>query len=142
MIGFLRRRWAPDRRPLGARGESAAARHLRKAGYRIVSRNARRSMGEIDLIAETPERDTLVVVEVKSRVVDAGGGDERSPERAITRAKARTLASLARDLARLPASRGRGIRVDVVAVEFVEGRRDPVAVRHYPNAINADGGRV
>jgi putative endonuclease len=36
---------------LGKLGERAAARHLERAGYRIVERNYRTREGEIDLIA-------------------------------------------------------------------------------------------
>lgn len=147
MIGFLRRRWRaraarPNPEPLGPRGESAAAKHLRKQGYRIIARNVRRSIGEIDLVAESPGRDAVVVVEVKARMIEPGDDRQRLPERAITAAKARKLAGLARTLAKRPGLAGRRIRIDVVAVEFVRGRRRPVAVRHYPNAISAAGRRV
>ena len=57
---------AADRRHhLGRAGERAAAQHLERLGYRIVARNHRTRYGEIDLIAA--DRDTLVIVEVKTR---------------------------------------------------------------------------
>jgi len=49
----------------GKIGEAMAAAYLEAAGYRIVERNYRCPLGEIDLIAL--EGDTLVFVEVKSR---------------------------------------------------------------------------
>ena len=42
-----------------------AAQHLERLGYKIVARNHRTRYGEIDLIAA--DRDTLVIVEVKTR---------------------------------------------------------------------------
>ena len=53
---------------LGSRGERAAARHLRKRGYRIITRNYRCPVGEIDLIST--DGDTVVFVEVKTRSSD------------------------------------------------------------------------
>ena len=117
------------------RGELEAERFLRRAGYRLLARNVRTRVGEVDLLFESPER-AVVVVEVKARV--AGDGDRRMPERAITRAKGRKLAALARSLGRR--YRGRAMRIDVVAVDFGPGGR--AEVRHYPGAIDAGGGRA
>ena len=50
---------------LGSRGERIAARHLRAQGYRIIKRNFRCPLGEIDLIA--CDGATVVFVEVKTR---------------------------------------------------------------------------
>jgi len=50
---------------LGDRGEAYAANYLRQNGYRILTRNYRTKIGEIDLIAE--DQDTLVFIEVKTR---------------------------------------------------------------------------
>ena len=52
-----------DRRALGAAGESAAARHLERRGYRIVEANVRCRFGEIDLVAI--DAGVIVFVEVK-----------------------------------------------------------------------------
>ena len=45
----------PDRRTprqiLGARGEKAAAKHLRRHGYKILTKNFRSGKAEVDLIA-------------------------------------------------------------------------------------------
>ena len=58
---------SPDRRQtLGHRGEELAARHLERAGWRIVERNYRVREGEIDLIAV--RGPTLAFCEVKTLV--------------------------------------------------------------------------
>jgi len=49
----------------GARGEDAAIKTLKRRGYRIVERNYRNRLGEIDVVAE--EGGCLVFVEVKKR---------------------------------------------------------------------------
>lgn len=50
---------------LGVKGESQAASYLAKKSYRILNRNFRCKLGEIDIVAENDE--FLVFVEVKSR---------------------------------------------------------------------------
>lgn len=157
---LLRRLVLGSPKSLGARGEQAAARHLKNRGYRIILRNTRSSVGEVDLLAEAPDRRTVVVVEVKSRVVRGGGSgkgggkpgekaeSQRLPERAITKAKGRKLATLAQSVATKldEESKGRGpkrgVRIDVVAVDFEPGGQTTRDIRHYPNAINATGQRV
>lgn len=50
---------------LGDQGEAYAAAYLRQHGYRILTRNYRTKVGEIDLIAD--DHGTLVFIEVKTR---------------------------------------------------------------------------
>ncbi len=52
-------------RRLGIEGEELAADFLKKKGYRIVARNYKTPIGEIDIIAK--DRETLVFAEVKTR---------------------------------------------------------------------------
>src|SRR5947207_7857205 len=75
---LVRRSWDRDRddaptrpRPrdtLGDRGENVAARYLRNQGYRILTRNFRCPLGEIDIVAR--DGRTLVFCEVKTRTYD------------------------------------------------------------------------
>ncbi len=52
-------------RQVGGAAETLAADFLSRQGYRIVARNYRTRVGEIDLIAR--HRDRLVFIEVKAR---------------------------------------------------------------------------
>ncbi len=54
-----------DRLKLGRKGEAEAAKYLKRKGYRIVERNLRTPIGEIDIVAE--RGGLLVFVEVKTR---------------------------------------------------------------------------
>jgi len=54
-----------NNREKGRLGETIAADYLMKNGYRIIEKNYRTKLGEIDLIAE--KDNILVFIEVKSR---------------------------------------------------------------------------
>lgn len=60
------------RRHFGQEGEAKAEQYLRHKGYRIVARNIRSPIGELDLVAE--DGAVLVFVEVKARQTDQFGG--------------------------------------------------------------------
>ncbi len=51
----------------GEIGERLTADYLKRQGYRIVDRNYRCRFGEIDIVAEEPEKGILCFVEVKTR---------------------------------------------------------------------------
>ena len=123
------------RRSLGARGEDAAARFMRRTGCRVVARNLDLGFGELDLVCEDRTDGGLVVVEVKARTGWAGDARSGSPESSITDAKRSKLRSLTSALMREERWRGRPVRIDVVAVVFAPGRRRPVAIRHYRSAV-------
>lgn len=132
--GWLGRLWGADGRTaradvaLGARGEALAAKHLERAGYRILERNARVPMGEADLVALAPD-GVHVLVEVKTRARGKNARSDRAaPELAITSHKRRKLRTIARHLAR--ANQWTQVRVDVIAVEWPRGGGEPV-LRHY-----------
>src|SRR5687768_17359105 len=73
MLSLLQGWWksaagAPQKDTLGDRGENRAARFLRERGYKILIRNFRCPLGEIDIVAR--DGRTLVFCEVKTRVDD------------------------------------------------------------------------
>lgn len=78
-----------DRIALGAAGEAAAVRLLRRHGYTIMERNFRCPLGELDFVAQ--HRGTLAFVEVKTRTT----ADFGEPFDAISPAKQRRLVRLA-----------------------------------------------
>ncbi|MEL7087168.1 MAG: YraN family protein [Planctomycetota bacterium] len=117
-------------RKRGRAGERVAAKHLKKKGYRILSRNVRSRHGEIDLIVIAPN-GTLVAVEVKAGAVNPAF----PPELHVTPAKQRKIVALTAGLARRHRLTGRRWRFDVIAVEFPEAGK-PV-VRHFEGAFQA-----
>ena len=74
---------------LGNEDEDLAVLFLRKKGYRIISRNYKNSVGEIDIIAQDGE--TVVFVEVKTRTNYSFG----YPFESVHRRKRQKLKNLA-----------------------------------------------
>ena len=107
--------WEPTR-AAGRRGEDLAHRFLQRQGFIIVARNYRLPSGggEADIVAW--ERDTLVIVEVKSRASDAYG----PPDRAIDPEKLRHMRRVALEYARKTDTPLERIRFDVVSVLLTE----------------------
>ncbi len=105
---------------IGRRGERAARRALRRAGYRVLARNLRTPHAEVDLLCR--EGRWLVLVEVKSALRGGVPPHERleGPQR-------RRLARALGWIARRGDARGWAVRVDLVAVTF-DGRRPLVTI--------------
>ena len=96
----------------GARAEELCAELLRRAGLRMLARNWRCRLGEIDLVAE--EAGTLVFAEVRLRRDPRFGGAAES----VTAAKrARILAAARLYLARPPDAQ---CRFDVLLLDSLE----------------------
>ncbi len=122
----------------GDAGERLAARHLRQQGLRIIERQHRSRLGEIDLIAVDPVgggAGRVVFVEVKTRRSDAAG----RPEDAVTPAKQRKLTRLALEYLKRRGWLGtRAARFDVVAITWPSDGSPP-DIRHYRDAFEATG---
>ena len=64
-----------ERISLGDKGEELAADLLKNSGYKILYRNYKTKLGEIDIIAK--DKETICFVEVKTRSSDRfGSGSE------------------------------------------------------------------
>ncbi len=126
--------WLRHRPPprLGARGEAAAARYLRRQGYTIVARQARAGFGELDLVAV--DRGVVVFVEVKTRRSDQAG----HPAEAVDLRKQRRLARAALAFLRQHRLLEHPVRFDVVAIAWPARARRPV-IEHIPHAFEPPG---
>ncbi|MBI4227085.1 MAG: YraN family protein [Candidatus Omnitrophica bacterium] len=117
------------RQQLGAAGEQAAVTELRRRGYRILERNVRTVLGELDLVAR--DGTMLCFIEVKTRRSMAFG----LPQEAITRQKQWHLIRMAQWYLKARGLSGRPARFDVVGV--LMGRDDrPTSVEVIPNAFD------
>lgn len=103
-----------DKKILGAFGEDAAERYLRRHGYKIIGRNFSSRFGEIDIIAEKGKY--LAFVEVKLRK----NAEFAAAKEFVTPAKQRRVIAAAEYwLLRNPT--GRQPRFDVIEVYAPEG---------------------
>ena len=102
---------------LGRKGERGAARFLKEHGYRVLHRNWKSKLGEVDIIAR--EGKTLCFVEVKSRSDESFGGavEAVGPAKQAQIVRA-ALAFLMRH--NIPVQ---DCRFDVVAVQFDPERK-------------------
>lgn len=100
---------------MGQKGEELALRYLQQKGYRILDRNFRCRLGEIDLVAR--DGDCLVFVEVRTRSSSKYG----LPQESITTAKKKKLRRLAQFFLASGQYEGLNVRFDVVAVDFTGG---------------------
>jgi putative endonuclease len=117
-----------ERDALGSRGENVAAHFLRKNGFKIIVRNFRCEVGEIDIIAR--EGKTLVFVEVKTRAYD-----DPTPEDQVNFEKQRQLTNAAKLYLSRYGSPQPPARFDVVAIVWPAGREPQV--RHLRDAFEA-----
>lgn len=99
-----------NRQQFGKESEALAARHLKKNGYKILERNYRTKLGEIDIIAR--DRDTLVFVEVKAKRSDRFG----SPKEAVTFKKQQKISRIALLYLNETNQNNAKARFDVVAI--------------------------
>ena len=97
---------------MGEAGEDLAAVALKKQGYKILERNWRSPLGEVDLIARHGK--FLVLVEVKTR----RGSRFGEPQEAVSPAKQNKLRRLADYYLREKRLKEVPVRFDVVGVTF------------------------
>ena len=111
---------------MGERGENLAARELQKKGYRILNRNFKTPMGEIDIIAR--DGKTLVFVEVKTRA-----HDEPAPEEQVNATKMNQITKAGKFFLSRYGHPQPPARFDVVAIVWPQGQ--PPSIRHIENAF-------
>jgi putative endonuclease len=112
------------RRWFGSRSERAAARFLRRLGWRILARTHTGPHGEIDLIAA----DGACVVFVEVRSTGAAGAER--PAESVDAAKQRRLTEAALDYLRRRRLLDHPARFDVLALSWPAERREPLIVHH------------
>jgi putative endonuclease len=115
-----------ERLALGRWGEEEAERFLRRAGYKILARNYRTPVGELDIVARHGK--LLIFIEVKTRRSAAYG----TPQEAVGPVKQRQIVRAAQWY--LGNGEGRGLqpRFDVIAVR--PGAEGPI-IEHLSDAF-------
>jgi putative endonuclease len=130
------REWLTEKfsvkKSLGQRGEDAAAKFLKRKGYRLLARHFDSRLGELDIVAV--DGRTVVFVEVKTRATTEAG----HPTEAIDERKQRRMTQSA--LAFLKANRllEEAARFDVVAITWPQDAASPT-IEHFENAFSPVG---
>ena len=108
----------------GKEGEDIAANFLAKEGYKILERNFRCPLGEIDIVAL--DSGTLVFVEVKTRSSNSFG----LPEEAVNHRKQHQMTKAAQFYIARKKLFNHPARFDVVAVTVRDGKEEVRVIRN------------
>lgn len=114
----------------GRKGEEEAVSYLRKNGYKIIERNYRTKLGEIDIIADC--KGCTCFVEVRAKNSPAFG----LPEETILKKKQRQISKAALAYIKKFKLEDKSCRFDVVCIEGVDSLRPQV--RLIKNAFDLD----
>ncbi len=119
---------------LGQFGENIACEYLVKKKYKIIERNFWRKWGEIDIIAQKPDK-TLVFVEVKTMKQNSLKTREEQiqPEDQLTKAKLKKLQKTAYLYANHNhklIKNNKGWQIDLITIRLKGKSRD---IGHYEN---------
>jgi putative endonuclease len=125
-------RWPWWRRWFGSRSERAAAKFLKRQGYRIVARNYSCGQGELDLVAV--DGGCIVFVEVRS----TGAQDVTKTAASVDLTKQRRLTNLALHFLQRHRLLGRPARFDVLVLRW-PADQPQAAITHFRNAFEAVG---
>lgn len=105
-----------DKLQTGKIGEDMAADFLKRSGYKIIERNFRCNVGEIDIVAI--DKDVLVFVEVRTKK----SSSFCSPQQTITLSKQKKLQKLSLFFLSNRKIENMDCRFDVVAIDLSRGK--------------------
>lgn len=114
----------------GKEGEKIAADFLKKNGYRIIDKNIRCPLGEIDIVAR--EKGAIVFVEVKTRKSSKLG----YPEQAVGIRKQKKMSQLALWFLQKKKIIDTSARFDVVAITMLSSGNE---IKLFKNAFDYIG---
>ena len=97
----------------GRLGEEKAARFLRKSGYKLLTRNFRNRLGEVDIIAL--DKDVVCFIEVRTR---RGLRQHERAFESVSFLKQQTLSKLAVSFLKKRGWLARQARFDVISVSL------------------------
>lgn len=101
-----------DNRKTGKVGEDLARQYLENKGYKILEKNFKCKLGEIDIIAQ--DKNEIVFVEVKSRNVLTYG----KPAEAIDNIKIKHIYKTSEYYLLIHKKLNENIRIDVIEIYF------------------------
>ena len=118
------------RKQVGNKGESLAEDYIKRKGYKIIQRNYRCRLGEIDIIAK--DDDTIVFIEVRTKQNENFG----SPQDSVTSTKMSKISKTALSFIQEKNLSGFSYRFDFIAITFSQGKPN---IEHIENAFIPNG---
>lgn len=115
-----------DKKEIGKKGEKIAVEYLKENGYEIIELNHQKREGEIDIIAQDPEFNEIVFVEVKARSSNAFG----YPEESVDNKKIDKIITVANKWMEENNKEEQFSRIDIIAIEL---NTSPPAINHIKN---------
>lgn len=109
-----------ERQELGIAGEEAASGFLRKTGYRILEKNYKTPLGEIDIIAR--DKEQLVFIEVKS----LSDTSYILPQEMVNKRKQEQIIRVALSYLKAKGLKSADCRFDCVSVVFSLGKEPEI----------------
>ncbi len=125
-----------EKMSLGRFGEAAAARYLRKNGYKILERNYVAASHEVDIIAR--DREHIIFAEVKTRTVGKENPNEPRPASAVSAEKQRSIITAARCYSRFMSGIKQRLDIIEVYVEEQGKKRRVKEIKHLEGAFNVN----
>jgi putative endonuclease len=110
---------------LGAYGESIACKYLEDKGFKIIQKNYRCTIGEIDIIIE--DKEYLVFVEVKYRRSLKFG----HPREAVGVKKQLNIKNIAANYIKSKEIKNKDIRFDIIEIIHIK----EINIEHIKNAF-------
>lgn len=123
-----------EKRRTGNAGETAAAKFLKKQGYKILKRNYEALGYEIDIIAANKE--FTVYCEVKTRTLGHENPKEPRPASAVTPEKQRKILAAAKYY-NANKNLSRKTRFDIIEV-WVDEKNKLKSIYHIQSAFNSN----
>ncbi len=123
-----------DKKKTGNIGEAAAAKFLKKQGYKILKRNYEALGYEIDIIAGNTE--FTVYCEVKTRTLGRENQKEPRPASAVTPEKQRKILAAAKYY-NANKNLSRKMRFDILEV-WVDEKNTIKSISHIQGAFNSN----
>jgi putative endonuclease len=116
------------RKEIGFEGEQIAAKYLKRKGYKIIQKNYRCKLGEIDIIAE--QNKTIIFVEVRTKHTEKLG----LPQYSVNSAKMGQISKAALWYIKEKKITDQACRFDVIAITF-PSKSDEPKIEHIENAF-------
>ena len=123
------RSFMAEHNEFGKWGEDEAAAYLEDEGYIILERDWKIGRRDLDIIALSPDGDTMVVVEVKTRTEE----EYQKPEEAVDKRKMRNLAIAANAYAK-EFQIDKDMRFDIISI--VGKGHQVLRLEHLEDAFN------